>query len=350
MLVVAGILLESSLLLGQQQTTSQSKVFHDLPVAELKALQDSRKEADDELYKGHSEYGTPEFAEALSNPSLLIAIVKLISVEPQSGSPYLKLGFEVEQRLRGTSDKNSVYADSHWTPQAQYRFRLGGCSTLLDRIKPEPGDNYLIAYDLHTYGDGDHAFVCGALNLGVPGQGDLLDQIQHFLTIESATGGTNFEPFVAALSDPTPWIRDLAAGRLMGSEECQATPACGEALLARARELLRSKIACERLQALKWLGRLSSIRGLGSSALNSTFRELLASAMADPNVSIADRAYSELAIWDFYRTTGPGHCLEIVAPLRETAVWTYDESKDVHWGTPLGVRTACIPPNPNSGN
>ena len=88
----------------------------------------------------------------------------------------------------------------------------------------------------------------------VPGQAETLAQIQHFLSIDNSADGLNFSPFRGgALNDPVPWIRDIAAQRLIGSDNCQQSPPCGEALLARVRELLESKIACERYEALPWL-------------------------------------------------------------------------------------------------
>jgi hypothetical protein len=116
---------------------------------------------------------------------------------------------------------------------------------------------------------------------------------------------------------------------------------------------MQSKTARERLEGMEWLGKLSTetrFRKTDSSLSNGTLQELLASAIADPNVSIGDKAYGYLATWNFLRTAQPGHCLEVVAPMRKSAIWSYDESKDVQIGTPIGVSTTCIPPDPNAQN
>ena len=83
---------------------------------------------------------------------------------------------------------------------------------------------------------------------------------------------------------------------------------------------------------------------------NATLQKLLELAISDPNVSIGDKAYNDLANWNFLRTAEPGHCLEMVPAMRKSAIWSHEESKDVKFGTPFGVSTTCLPPASKIGN
>ncbi len=88
----------------------------------------------------------------------------------------------------------------------------------------------------------------------------------------------------------------------------------------------------------------------GRPADESTIRQLLASAVTDPNVEIGDEAYSLLEQWKFQRSAQSGRCLEIIPQLRRSAVWDYSEVEGHSITSPLGMTTTCIPPAPAAQN
>jgi hypothetical protein len=94
--------------------------------------------------------------------------------------------------------------------------------------------------------------IFGAIDLGDHDQSHIIPDVQRFLDIESAAGRSNFVPYLAALSDRIPWIRDLSAHRLVQSDACNASPACQEAFLSTTKSLLHSKRLGERWEALQW--------------------------------------------------------------------------------------------------
>jgi hypothetical protein len=152
------------------------------------------------------------------------------------------------------------------------------------------------------------------------------------------------------MKDHVSWIRDLSAERLVQSAACNASPSCRDSLLADARQMLRSKNRGKRWEALKWLEPLTEPIGnrkTGPNGLppmsNSTVRRLLLSVISDRNLAIGDKAFGELAMFDFHQTAHPGECIEIVPALRRSATWTHAETKDVSIGNPLGNAFTCIP-------
>jgi hypothetical protein len=77
----------------------------------------------------------------------------------------------------------------------------------------------------------------------------------------------------------------------------------------------------------------------------AAFRGLLVAAVSDPNLVLGDKAFGELALFDFFHDSGPGDCIEYVPALRKSARWTSDEAKGVMIGTGynIGSGFACNP-------
>jgi hypothetical protein len=354
-LLVCGIL-RTSPLSAQQDTPPQSKLLNGISSAEVKAIQESRRKADQELFSNH-DYDPPEIASSLGDPDCLIAIARVTSVAAEENpvSPGLNVELEIEQLLRGSSDKTHIYVVSRWRPPpppGSGVYVLGRLPNALDRTEPKVGNRYLIGYNLDMLGyQGTKAWFRGGMDFNVSDQTRTLAEVRHFLDIESDAGASDLSPFITALNDPIHWIRDLVAQRLANSDACHSSSACGDALLSHAHELLHSKTARERYEGLQWLQPLVAAtrkHRAGSSMDNDTLRDLLVSAISDPNVRIGDRAFEDLAVRDFYRNATPGQCLEVIAPLRRSAVWNYDESKNGFTGTPLGDSTSCNAPDPTS--
>jgi len=340
--------------IGAQEPLLTWKVLPSMPEAEVQAIQLSRANAQKEIFKDHDQFAWPDLAGALLDPNNLIAVARVTAISRQQKGANLSVSLEIEQFLRGSSEKKEIETESLWRPvrEGVYIIFNSQRPTALDRKKPELGGHYIIGYNLHTYGDfGNHAYVPGAIDLSVPGQGELLAQVQHFLAIDAATGNSNLDPFIAALNEPIPWIRDVAAHRLTDYGKCSASPTCRQALVVRTSELLQSKNATERYEALLWMEPIIfRAASDGGSADDSAIRQLLASAMADPNVEIGDQAYSLLEQWKFQRSAQAGHCLEIISQLRRSAVWDYSEVEGHSIRSPIGMTTTCIPPTPAAQN
>lgn len=321
----------------------QSKIAEGVPAAEIDAIRESRRIARDELFKNHSQYDPPRIASSLEFPSVLIAVAKLTSVEPQdkTGWPYLKVELEIQQFWRGHSENTHISAASRWSPpsEGKLHFWSGSQPTALDVTEPKPGNLYLIGYRLPS-GGSSNVGLDGAIDFNVPSQGHTFAEIQHYLAIDAAAGDANFAPFVAALDDQIPWIRDLALHRLATSDACRASPACGEAIIARIRELLRSQEARERWEAVQWLQYLRRPRvdQTTPSINGETLHALLSAEMSDPNPVIGDQAFSFLTQW---KSLDPGQCLEIIPELRKTAVWDFAEVKGRTVNSPLTSSMTC---------
>lgn len=51
---------------------------------------------------------------------------------------------------------------------------------------------------------------------------------------------------------------------------------------------------------------------------NSTVRELLVSVLSDPNLWIADEAFRQIELFDFFHRAQPDECIVIFPPLRKS--------------------------------
>jgi hypothetical protein len=353
-LVLAGIVLGFCSLASGQETTVESKLLLGVPPEQVQALRESRIQAQKEIFKERTRHSPPEIVFCLRDPACLVAIARVTGVTPeapQAGGalPNLRVDLELEQMLRGASKNMHVYTESFWKPiKSGYRF--GHFDTALDREEPKPGKQYVIGYGPPGYGDdGMKITVGGAIDLSEPGQAQTFPDVQHFLNIEASGDSLNFSPFLTALDDPIHWIRDIAAYRLAESENCHTSRACGEAFIAHTSKLLQRSSAFERFDALEWLRPIvaaARVRKQPSSVSNNAVRELLQSATNDRNVVIGDLAFQYISQWDFLRSSEPGHCLEVIAPLRMSAVWDYQDVKGQSIRSALGSSTTCIPPSP----
>ena len=199
---------------------------------------------------------------------------------------------------------------------------------VLDRSEPKVGDRYVLGFTL-AYGNDKFVFVPGVINLKDPSQADLIGDMERFLTIESSAERSGFAPYLAALEDRVPWIRDIAVHRLTSSERCNASPVCAKKFLEVVKRQLGSDTPNERQQAVGWLIWVDSVSRNEAQRKclvdglpllpDSKIRALLNEATDDPNVSIGDRAFQYREEFDFYRSKSPGDCFAIVPSLRKSA-------------------------------
>lgn len=225
----------------------------------------------------------------------------------------------------------------------------GPRGTVFDYTKPKVGNRYLVGFHFLDEERG-RAYVFGAIDLSNHDQALLIPDVQRFLNIESAAGGSNFASFVTALNDSVPWIRDLSAQRLVQSDTCNDSSACEVALLNSARRLLQSKKLGQRWEALQWIQPLAmpiGERKAGPNCLptisNSTVRELLTSALSDPNLWIEDEAFRQIELFDFYHSVQPGECIVIFPSLRKSVRLPAGELEGVSSSGTL----ACTPAKAN---
>jgi len=174
--------------------------------------------------------------------------------------------------------------------------------------------------------------------------------MKRFISIEAAANDGSVEPFVLALEDQTAWIRNLSAQRLIMSDSCNAMPSCQQAVVAAANRLLHGQIAAERWEALDWLDVVSASIGDGKSGpngltplANSNVRDLWTTALSDPNLMVADRAFGQLEMYDFFRHSKSGECIEVVPELRKSARWTAAEAKNGIGMSGFTTLSVCIP-------
>ena len=267
-------------------------------------------------------------------------------VEPPEGTkfPYFRVTLHLEQLLRGTTQQTDLQAESRWKPpRSQFDDRpfsfSGNRGTVFDYSEPQVGNRLLVGFPFLDV-DRGVAHIFGAIDLGDHDQAQLVPEVQRFLGIEHAAGSSNFAPFVTALDDPLPWMRDLAAGRLVQSEACNASRLCQEAFLNAARKLLQSKRLGERWEALQWLGALSLAIPDGQPRMpDPAVRQLWLSAVDDPNLWIADEAFRQLALFDFFHSARAGECIGVFPSIRKSIRFT---AADVE-GVAITGTSTCMP-------
>jgi hypothetical protein len=362
MLMLMTALLSAGPLLPQDQG-GKSKVVLVLTPDEIRAINEPREMARKELFADYLQFDPPDITNPLGDSGILVAIVTVRGVEPPDNnkSPYFSVELQVEQLLRGESELTELHAESRWglpRPRNDGLPLSGGGphKTVFDLIEPKVGNRYVVGYSILNEAQG-RAYISGAIDLNDHNQDQVFSDLKRFLRIESAANGSNFGPLVAALNDQVTWIRDLAARRLVQLDTCNASPSCEEGLLTSASHLLRSKKLLERWEALMWLDPLTQPIGDRKDGPNglptmsgATVRELLVSALSDSNVVIADKAFGELELFDFYHASEPGECIEIVPALRKSARWTAEEAKGVMiGGHNFASAFSCNPGQASSG-
>jgi hypothetical protein len=335
-----------------QETPAKSKVAPALTAEQIRAIKEPREKAFAEIFSNYAPYASPSISNALYDTRNIVAVVRVTRVTPPTikGDPYEVVDMHIEEVIRGVPQSTEVHAESHWLPPAKNGFPLVGRLGLspFDNPEPQVGNRYIIGYSIY-YSDGG-AYIPGALNLALPDQDHVILELKRFISIEEASGGGNYDPFLSALDDQTPWIRDLAARRLIMSDSCNAAPTCQEAVLAAANRLLRSKIVADRWEALNWLEVVSAQIGDGKSGpngltplANSSVRDLWVTALSDPNLMVADKAFGQREMYDFFRHSKSGECIEVVPELRKSARLTADEAKNGIGMSGLTSVSACIP-------
>jgi hypothetical protein len=336
----------------QQETFVSSNVVPRLTAEQIRAIKEPREKAFTEIFSNYAPYALPSISNALYDTRNIVAVVRVTRVTPPTttGDPYEVVDMHIEQVLRGVPRSTEVHAESHWLPPPKNGLPLVGRLGLTPFDNPEPkvGGRYIIGYSIY-YPDGG-AYIPGAFNLDFPDQDHVIAELKRFIGVEEAADGENFGPFVSALGDQTPWIRDLSAQRLIMSDSCNAAPTCQQAVLAAANRLLHSKIAAERWEALAWLEVVSAPIGDGKSGpngltplANTSVRDLWISTVSDPNLMIGDKAFEQLALYDFFRDSRSGECIEVLPQLRKSVHRTPEEAKNGTSSSGFTVSSVCIP-------
>jgi len=353
-LVLAAAL--SALPLFSQTPVEGGKVFDDLSERRGKEIRESRRLAQQELAPQSGRFASPDIAIALDFSAYLISIARITAVQLPAGdsAPRTRISFHVEQMLRGASDVADFVVESRWTPNrpAEEESSLGAIQvgnfrgTVLDKSEPKEGDRYILGYSL-DYGDGKTVFVPSAINIQDPSQGPLISDVYHFLKMESVAAA-GYEPFLEALDNAAPWIRDVAVHRLSYSDACNTSPACEKRFLAAVSRQLQSKVPDERMEAIAWLvwidsvSRSQSVQKRWSDGIpilpDSVIRQFLSAAIDDPNVYIGDEGFERREMFDFQRSGKPGECIQIVPALRKSAHWIGAEHSRAY-----GLLTADFP-------
>ncbi len=340
-LLLAAVL--GALPLFSQEPIEGPNVFGDLSYPKMMSIFESRRLAYQELAGEFAKFVSPDIATALGAPSYLIVIARITAV----------------QRPNGSSDVTDFDVESRWTPTARNdkTLEVGNFrETVLDKSEPTEGSRYILGYSL-DYGDSKTVFVPSAIDLQDPTQARLIGDMKQFFAIESAASESDFEPYLEALGS-IPWIRDIAIHWLSESDVCNASPVCAQKSSTAIRRQLQSKRPNERMEASDWLVWIDSVSRNESAKKryldglpvlpDSAIRQLLSSAIDDSNVYIADQAFERREMFDFYRSSRPGGCIQVVPALRKSAHWlpgTHDFSgahELLPMNFPLQSGTACI--------
>lgn len=271
-----------------------SKVVSGLSPEQIQTLNKPYNVAAAEIGKNWGAYSSPDIAGALADNRFFVSIVTVTGVRPPTddGPPYSRVRMHVEQTLRGISEESELRADSSWRPMPpehwSKRLRGGPHETVLDIAEPRIGDRLLLAYTLFKESEGPRAWIVGGFNLGDQKEALIFSEVQRVLGMEAAAGTTSVAPYVSALDDTVPWVRDLAARQLIDSPLCSDSPPCVGSFVRSARQLLESKIPQERYEGVRWLEPLAmpiGIRRSGPNGLPSmsigAVRELIASTVND---------------------------------------------------------------------
>jgi hypothetical protein len=360
-------LLNALPLCSQELPPAKSKVVPALNQEEIQAINEPRDRAQEELFAVyHGDKLDPDITTSIAAQQDLIAIVRVTAVnrpDGRGGSPYPKVTLHVQEWLRGSSKQTELYAEPRWIPPRPPNpndpldgMMFGGPGkTAFDWAEPKVGNRYVVGYSTPNEADSS-AFISGALDFNDQEElARMLPEVKRFIDIDKRARRSSFAPYLEALTDRVPWIRDLAAQRPVQSDACNASAVCGEAFVTAAAALLRGKELGDRWEALKWLEPLAQAVGenqAGPNGLplfsNAAARELLVAATSDPNLWIGDKAFTELALFDFYHSARAGECIEIVPAMRKSARWTAGEAKDASIGSPLGGTFACTAEPPPS--
>jgi hypothetical protein len=358
----------SSIRSFSQEPLEGPNVFGDLSYARTGPIFESRRLAYQELAEQSARFTAPDIAIALEYPSYLITIARITAVQPVSDDSVhgTRISFHVEQVLRGTSDVTDFVVLSRWTPNPPAKDTLTDDDfnfhpTVLDKTEPKERSLYILGYTLE-YGNGKNGktvFVPSVIDLQDPNQTRLIDDMKQFLAMELVDENLGFEPYLQALESPIPWVRDIVVHRLSTSDKFNTSPVCAQRFSTIVRRQIQSKIPNERLEASNWLLWIDSVSRMKSGHKqwsdglpmlpDSVIRQLLSSAIDDPNLYIGDEAFDRREMFDFDRDAKPGACIQIVPALRKSAHWRpgqhdYSGRNELLPGHfPLSSSTSCIP-------
>jgi hypothetical protein len=343
-----------------QKVQSISSIFDNLRPEQINAINESRRLAREDFSQQSKAFETPNIASALDSRCYSIAIAKVIGVRLPDGAstPKTIVRFHVEQLIQGDGAIADFDVESEWTPKppalADGPFIASNYHpTALDLSEPKVGNRYVLGFTL-AYRNDKFVFVPGVIDLQDPSQTELINSMERFLKIESTADRSGFEPYLAALDDESPWIRDIAVYRLTWSEKCNASQICAKTFLEVVKRQLGSETPNDRQQAVGWLIWIDSVSRNESQTKtlfdglpllpDSKIRALYNEAIDDRNVCIGDLAYQYREEFDFYRSKSPGDYFAIVPSLRKSTHWRSGGANPVPALFPLNYTYGCISP------
>jgi hypothetical protein len=331
---IFAIILLSSLPMCCQESQTASRFLGDLSPERLHSIVDSRRFAREELAQQSSIFETPNIATALRSPIYLIVIGKITGVQLPDGAtiPKTRIRFHVEQVIRGDGQVADFDVESQWTPKADSQNKEISLFTSMHNLRafditePKAGDRYILGI-APAYSDGKLVPVPSVIDLQDPNQAALIATVERFLAIEASAERSGFAPYLAALDDKTPWIRDIAVYWLTSSDACNASSGCAEKFSDVVKRQLQSSIPNDREQGVGWLVWVDSVsrqaskrRGFsdGLPVLpDSEIHFLFDAATQDANAEIGDEAFEYRESSDLDRGP-PGECFTIIPALRKT--------------------------------
>jgi hypothetical protein len=331
---IFAIILLRSLPMFCQESQTASAFLGDMSPERLNSIVESRRLAREELAQQSSIFETPNIAIALRFPIYLIVIGKVTGVRLPDGAtiPRTRIRFHVEKVIRGNSQVADFDVESQWASKAATQNDETSLVTSMHNLRafdtkePRVGDRYILGI-APAYRDEKLVPVPSVIDLQDSNQAALIATAERFLAIEASAERSGFAPYIAALDDKTPWIRDIALYRLTSSEACNASPSCAERFSDVVKRQLQSSTPNERQQAVGWLVWVDSVsrvvskrRGLsdGMPVLpDSAIRSLFDAATHDENAEIGDEAFQYRESSDLDRGP-PGECFTIVPAVRKT--------------------------------
>lgn len=358
---IFAIILLSSLSMCCQESQTASGFLGDFSPESLHSIVESRRFAREELAHQSSMFETPNIAIALSSPIIYVIVIgKITGVQLPDGAtiPKTRIRFHVEPVIRGDGQVADFDVESQWTPNADTQneelslFTSKRNLRAFDIREPEVGDRFILGI-APAYRDGKLIPVPSVIDLQDPNQAALIANVERFLAIEASAKRSGFAPYLAALDDKTPWIRDIAVHWLTSSDACNASPGCAEKFSDVVKRQLQSSTPNERQQAVGWLvwvdsvSRLESKRRGFSDGLpvlpDSEIHSLFDVATQDANAEIGDEAFEYRESSDLDR--GPsGECFTIVPALRKTFHAHAAKQNPLPGEFPLSYTYGCTSP------
>jgi hypothetical protein len=352
------VIILSSLALCSQETRPARSMLSDLSPERLNSLVESTRLAWEELAQHAPAFKTPNIAMALEPSSYRIAIAQITAVQWQGcTTPRTKIRFHVVQLIKGKGPVADFDVESRWTPAPVLKdegpWDISNYKpTALDLKEPKVGDRYILGFPPPYQGE-KLVDVPSVIDLQDPTQAELISTSKRLLTIEASAERSGFAPWLAALDDEVPWIRDIAVHWLTGSDACNASPSCAERFSEVVKRQLQSSLPNERRQAVDWLVWVDSVsrqdskrRGFadGMPVLpDSAIRSLFTAAVQDENAAIGDEAFEYREMSEQERGQ-PGECYTIIPALRKTLRTPSAEQSTLPAGFPLSYVYGCVPP------